>query len=448
MVSDQRIANYIGFLRESQYWPEDRIRSYQERALAQVVSYAYSQIPFYSTRLKPLFRKPFGPHLEHWNQVPVLRRDDVREFRRALTGVNVPAEFGRAYESTTSGSTGTPVRVSVSALASVANRCFRVRAFDWFGFDPTKVYAHLVSQAIAYPDGQAVDFWDRAYRALDIRGTKCLLDISTPIEQQVEWLVRMRPAYIQCFVNNMVEIAKWVQEREIRLRPEGVVTGGECLSDEQRQRIATSLGTKVCEHYATVEVGTIAAQCSECTKLHCADELMRVEFIDDDDCAVEAGSQGRVVVTPFNNFAMPLIRYEIGDRAVVGRSDSCSRNGMTTIERVLGRSRMMFRFPDGSTVWPNLRSYNLYKIFPFHQYRLIQQSDGTLEFEFVSERDPTDDEAARTTQYIRTVFTQPDIGVTLSRVGRLDRDPSGKYHDYISYVASEESQTLTAREIR
>ena len=41
-----------------------------------------------------------------------------------------------------------------------------------------------------------------------------------------------------------------------------------------------------------------------------------VEILDDDGFEVENGKMGNVVVTCLNAFAMPLIRYKVGDLAI------------------------------------------------------------------------------------------------------------------------------------
>ena len=50
------------------------------------------------------------------------------------------------------------------------------------------------------------------------------------------------------------------------------------------------------------------------------------------------GEIGRVVVTPLSNFAMPLIRYDVGDTAEVGPPCAC-RRGLPVLTRIIGRDR-------------------------------------------------------------------------------------------------------------
>ena len=49
---------------------------------------------------------------------------------------------------------------------------------------------------------------------------------------------------------------------------------------------------------------------------------------------------------PLHNFAMPLIRYAIGDLAEVGAACPCGRT-LPVLRRVLGRTRDMLVLPSG-----------------------------------------------------------------------------------------------------
>ncbi|PQP34058.1 hypothetical protein C6A37_09735 [Desulfobacteraceae bacterium SEEP-SAG9] len=54
----------------------------------------------------------------------------------------------------------------------------------------------------------------------------------------------------------------------------------------------------------------------------------------------EQGEIGKVVITDLFNKAMPLIRYEIGDMALVSEKNICNcGNPLPLIEKYLGRDR-------------------------------------------------------------------------------------------------------------
>ena len=80
-----------------------------------------------------------------------------------------------------------------------------------------------------------------------------------------------------------------------------------------------TLGCEIHDSYSNEEFGSIAWQCSEGTNLHVADELFLLEVIDEETGEpCEPGETGSVVITSFYNYAMPLIRYKLGDLATLG----------------------------------------------------------------------------------------------------------------------------------
>ena len=61
---------------------------------------------------------------------------------------------------------------------------------------------------------------------------------------------------------------------------------------------------------------------------------------------------GRVIVTRLYNYAMPFIRYELGDFAVAGTGPCACGRTLPVIARIKGRARNAFVFRDGSRMWP------------------------------------------------------------------------------------------------
>ena len=115
-----------------------------------------------------------------------------------------------------------------------------------------------------------------------------------------------------------------------------------------------------------------------------------------EDCA--PGEIGRVVVTPLANFAMPLLRYDIGDYAEVGDPCPCGR-GLPVLRRVLGRERNMLVAPDGRRYWPFFGATLYRQIAPLTQYQFVHTSrDASFEARLVVERPltPAEQEGLRT----------------------------------------------------
>ncbi len=86
-------------------------------------------------------------------------------------------------------------------------------------------------------------------------------------------------------------------------------------------------------------------------------------------------------VTNLNGFAMPLVRYDIDDYAVLGGPSSCSQ-GLALIKSVLGRVSNMLTLPSGEKLWPSFHfNFNdsIGKSLPsFRGGQLVQRNLGEI----------------------------------------------------------------------
>src|SRR5262244_3296802 len=99
---------------------------------------------------------------------------------------------------------------------------------------------------------------------------------------------------------------------------------------------------------------------------------------------------GRVVVTPLYNYAMPLIRNEVGDMAETGTASPACGRGLPTLRRIVGRYRNMFRYRDGSASWPATAKLKLADFIALRQFQVVQTDLDTIEIRYVPEQESGD----------------------------------------------------------
>ena len=88
----------------------------------------------------------------------------------------------------------------------------------------------------------------------------------------------------------------------------------------------------------------------ECEKgnYHLKMEHSYVEFLNENNQPVSSGNEGRMVCTAFGNYAMLLIRYEIGDVAIYSKVEACDcGRGGKIVEKIIGRTADYIQTPDG-----------------------------------------------------------------------------------------------------
>lgn len=117
----------------------------------------------------------------------------------------------------------------------------------------------------------------------------------------------------------------------------GIVMTGETFDNSSREKVQHLFGCPVLSRYATLETGVLAHECGFGGMHHLNLASYQVELLDlNEDNPVKVGETGRVVVTDYYSHAMPLIRYDTGDLAVLGINCSCGcKNHL--FERIEGR---------------------------------------------------------------------------------------------------------------
>jgi phenylacetate-CoA ligase len=263
-----------------------------------------------------------------------------------------------------------------------------------------------------------------------------VLDIFTDVERQLDWLARQNAQILLTFPSNALALAALSRARGLRLPAlRELRLMSEAVDAPSKRLLRDTWNVAVTDVYSAQEVGYIALQCPEHDRYHVQSESAYVEILRDDGSACAPGEVGRVVVTPLHNFAMPLIRYEIGDYARVGEPCACGR-ALPVLDRILGRVRNMLTLPDGTRRWPKLAGPFYRDIAPVVQHQIVQHDVEHIEARLVVERDLTADEESA----LRALIVERlghDFRLSFSYPQRIERTRAGKFEEFVSHVAAE-----------
>jgi phenylacetate-CoA ligase len=186
--------------------------------------------------------------------------------------------------------------------------------------------------------------------------------------------------------------------------------------------------------FTAQEVGYIALQCPENENIyHVQAENLYVEVVDEEGRPCREGETGRVLVTTLHNFAMPLIRYEIGDYAEVGGACSCGRT-LPVLSQIMGRKRNMLIFPNGERKWPGLGMSTWTKKLPIiRQFQFVQKGLDRIEARLVTDRLLSDDETVFFIDVLQKNMGYP-FTIEITYVENIPRSKGGKFEDFVSEV--------------
>jgi phenylacetate-CoA ligase len=236
-----------------------------------------------------------------------------------------------------------------------------------------------------------------------------------------------RPAALQGYPSATDLLARRLLDRGQRLHVPLVVLTAEPSNRGQRRRIGEALEAEVLTFYGARECGWIASECRAQRRLH----------VNTAGIHLEATADGRLLVTDLWNPAMPLVRYEIGDRGLLDETPCPCGDPRPVLARLEGREVDVFTLPSGRRV-PGVLSDVRGVGFDAHgilDAQFIQNEIGRLDVHWVPGADhaPNDLEAFR--HHVSELFFG-ELEVVFHREERIQPGPNGKVRHCISRVTA------------
>jgi phenylacetate-CoA ligase len=440
-----RALALLGQLSTTERTGPEELAQAQRRQLAALLRHAWDTVPFYRDRIagaglapprSARGLRPRWPDWEHWRQLPMLTRRDLQGGFEALKVTRYPREHGRVWMARSSGSTGQSVAVLKTDLQRLYWRVFTLRDHLWHGRDlggRLAAVRYVPNGRADPPDGLKSERWDTLLGDIVRTGPAALLQVHAPVEAQADWLRRTAPDYLVTYPSNLRALAEHFLAEGLELPSlRGVSTLAEKLPPEVRDLCRQAWGVEVADIYSTVECGYLALQCSETTHYHVQAEGVLLEVVDDRGEPCRPGEIGRVLVTPLHAFAMPLLRYDVGDFAEVGGPCPCGR-GLPVLRRIVGRERNLLRLPDGRRVWPVFGISSLAQAAPIRQAQLVQHATDRVELCYAPARPLTPGEEDAVRRVLREHLGDA-FRVQLTALAELPRSPRGKFEDFLCLV--------------
>jgi phenylacetate-CoA ligase len=435
-------------LAASQYWPAVEMRARQFEQIGDLISHIDRSVPYYGVSLRKAGVRPGQPITEEaWRRVPILTRRAAQDGNDRLFATQTPPSHGSLGDNTTSGTSGMPVRLRQTRLHHLFWQSFVLREEVWHRRDLGATILGIRRDDERRDFSGAVHIrrmpdWGAPVSTVYPTGPSLVLDYRATVADQAEVVRRERPAYLTVYPSLLLELLRHCREHGVAFEGlRGVRTVLEVLAPEVRQLCREVLGVGVTDVYSCGEAGYLAIQCPEHGAYHLQQENALIEILDDAGAPCAPGAIGRVVVTTLHNFAMPLLRYELGDLAEMGEPCPCGRN-LPVIARIVGRGRDMLTLPAGAKRYPFYGHSAMMTVRAIRQHQLVQKSLTEIEIRLVVTHPLSAAEEARIREAAIEGLGHP-FEITLVYTDEIKRDASGKYAEFRSEIAAADAPRST-----
>jgi phenylacetate-CoA ligase len=425
------VLSVLHQLEQTQWLSPEALQSHQLQQLDRLLRHAYATVNWYRRCWAGLYEPNAKLTYERLASLPLLTRRALQDGYEELRSERTPEAHGQPVEQRTSGSTGVPVRFLTTPLSGLFWNAFTLRDHLWHSRDFGKKLAVIRRES---EKGRALN-WGAATAGVVATGPSVGNSIRADAATLLDWLQAEQPGYLFSYPSLITELARLSLSRSVRLP--GLVevrTLAESLGADVRALCHDAWGVPLTDLYSATEAGYLALQCPSHEHYHVQAEGVLLEVLDDAGAPCGPGQVGRVVVTSLHNFAMPLVRYDIGDYAQVGAPCDCGR-GLPVLTRILGRVRNTLVTADGKRYWPVFGTRALMNSAPVQQYQFVQKTPQRIDARVVVAAPLTHDQEL---QFRERVISQlpPGIDVQIVYCDRIERSAGGKYEEFVSEVAA------------
>jgi len=428
----QLITN-LQLLEKTQWWSPTELKRFQQKRLQLLIKHAYENVPYYHRLFNQLGLKPQSiKNVADLQQLPILTKETIRNNFNDLIAKNYSKE--ELIPSSTGGSTGEPMRFFIDRKWNTWNMAAAYRQWGWAGYDVGDkiVYLWSAPQDLQQLSKLKTKIFYLMMRTIMLNAFNMT---EKTMDEYIDILKKFKPKVINAYASAIYLMAHYMEKRKIwDIQPKAVLTTADMLFEHRRKTIENVFGCEIFDYYSGRDTSLQAGECPEHFGYHLSIENAVIEFIKDNE-HVNVGELGKIIITDLCNFAMPFIRYEIGDLGVPSDEICSCGRGLPLMKSIKGRILDTIITPDGKyltgELFPSI--FADYDIKGIKEYQIIQKTKEKLLIKLVKENDYSDDDLKLYINIIRK-HVGKNININVKFVKKIEPTISGKHRPIISEV--------------
>ncbi len=399
-----------------------KVMQLQNERVRKLAECAY-RIDFYKERFDRAGVKPEDIRSgDDLTKLPVLTKNELREWMGSLKD---QPRYKDWICDTTSGSTGKPVSVLFSPREKAYMKANWYRVMLCCGYNPltgkmmSRINMHDVNPGGPDTFLQNVGLFRHEF-----------VDQYAPEEEVIDRINAYEPDWLYMNKTELMRLVLYAKRTgKLIFHPKFYDPISEKVTENDRALFIEQLGPGIIDSYGTAETGACMLRLPGKDYYAVHNDSFVVNVIDDEG---KMARRGRVIITPLFKTDLPLINYEVGDRAVMRTSQ-----GVHFITEVEGRLNDYFRYEDG-------RVTSFFEVTPviahcpdILQIRFIQKSWDLIHVQIVRDQDAKMTQAELEDYLVTSlnrIFKKP-FSFEFEWMQVIPPDPNGKLRMIVCEIA-------------
>jgi phenylacetate-CoA ligase len=324
---------------------------FQQRYLENLILHSYKHIPYYQNIFDKIdIIKNGKVNLSKFHEIPILTKDLLRKHQKELISKDYLKR--KWYYNFSGGSTGEPTMF----IQDNYYQKWYTASNKYYYQDMLNINEHNVKKILLWGSPQDLFKGSISFKNKMINWLTNTLILNSfkmteiDMKSYIKSINTYRPDLIRGYAGSLYELANFSEKNKLKLhKPKILVSSAETLTSDMRTKIETVFGTKLYDFYGSRETSSIAGECKD-GLLHIFSFNNYIELIDQNNNPPIEDQEGRIIITTLHNFSMPLIRYEVGDMAVLSPTVCSCGNYLPCFKKISGRLEEQFIKKDGTIV--------------------------------------------------------------------------------------------------
>lgn len=421
-----RKVNYkLNFLLKSQYWSKRKIKEYQFSKLKELINYSYNYVPFYKSIMNDNKIHPDDiRNFKDFEYFPILTKEIIKENITNLKASNLKTDD--FISNSTGGSTGEPLHFFQDSNYELWADAARIRG--WYNIADCKFGDTCAVLWGAVRDIKEDFTLPEKIRDLLLTGEVWLNAFNLSDDRKwkfYKWCKIVKPKLIRGYVTAINEFAQFMDENKLYLPSiKGIILGAETVYPHVQNYLENIFQTTSFNTYGGRELSLIGMECAHKNGLH---EVSENNYVEYEPIKLEGyENAGNLIITNLNNYAMPFIRYRIGDIGIPGDVEKCPcGRGLPLIKKVIGRTTEVLEFYEGTKIAGEM-FIHMMKEFPVHEYQFIQKSNTEIELKIKKHNSINDSVKRKITNTYKSYIPEK-VNLKIVEVEEIEKSITGKF---------------------